>query len=229
MSGSDKPSNDYPPDNEKKLSGSELAMKRFLASMEIDFEKWHDGIGYNLTALDEMTKTDQDKIVEMLSTNLDDPWRTFEVLQHVNTPKALATINNALAHPSLQVRIAASRFAKGADKERERVLIEALRKSDIYSGLSQALDQVETFHPQGIVEALLLGLLTRGDSGAVNFAGMLLFIHGKADSSFDWDRRPLFLRFDTNDIKERIEAFVEICGIISVNPKPYLNALQKRE
>lgn len=229
MSGSDKPSNDYPPDNEKELSGSELAMKRFLASMEIDFEKWHDGIGYNLTALDEMTKTDQDKIVEMLSTNLNDPWRTFEVLQHVNTPKALAIINNALTHPSLQVRIAASRFAKGADKERERVLIEALRKSDIYSGLSQALDQVETFHPQGIVEALLLGLLTRGDSGAVNFAGMLLFIHGKADSSFDWDRRPLFLRFDTNDIKERIEAFVEICGIISVNPKPYLNALQKRE
>jgi hypothetical protein len=209
-------------DNKELLTRSNLAKKRFLESMEMTYEKWHDGVGYDLTALDEMTEDDKVSIVDMLSTSLDEPWRSFEALDHVNTPKALATIKNALRHPSLEVRIAASRFAKGADIDRERVLIEALERSDLYAGLSQALDEVETFHPQGIVDALLRGVLKRGDSAAVNFAGMLLYIYGKADSSFDLDHRPLFLRFKTDDLKEREEAFLEICRIIGVDPKPYL-------
>ena len=212
------------PTNEKDPSAiSKQARKRFLDSMEMNYEKWHDGIGYDLNAVDEMTQEDRDSIVEMLSANLDEPWRVFEVLEHVNTPKAIATINRALTHPSLEVRIAASRFAKDADTDRERILIEALESSDIYGGLSQALDEVETFHPKGIVDALLRGLLKRGDSGAVNFAGMLLYIHGKADSSFDWDYRPLFLRFQTDDLKEREKAFIEICRIIEVDPTPYVS------
>lgn len=215
-------SNDNSTDNKELLTRSNLAKKRFLESMEMNYEKWHDGIGYDLTALDEMTEADKDSIVDLLGTNLDEPWRSFEALEHVNTLKASATIKNALRHPSLEVRIAASRFAKGADIDRERVLIEALERSHLYSGLTQTLDQVETFHPQGIVDALLRGLLKRGDSGAVNFAGMLLYIYGKADSSFDWDRRPLFLRFDTDDLGERQQAFIAICTIIGVDPYPYL-------
>lgn len=222
MSDSRHPTSDTALPSREHSRDNTPAMKRFLASMEINFEKWHDGIGYDLAALDEINDAERDDIVRILSTNLDDPWRTFEALAHIGTPKALAIIKTALKHLSLEVRIAASRFVKGAELERESVLIEALEKSDIYSGLSQALDQIETFHPQGVVDALLRGLLKRGDSGAVNFAGMLIYIYGKADSSFDWDRRQLFLRFDTNDLNDREGAFVEICQIIGVNPEPYL-------
>lgn len=197
-------------------------MNRFLDSMEMNYEKWHDGVGYDLTALDEMTQSDKDYIAEMLiSSNQSDPWRKFETLEYIKTARSLAAINSALRHPSLEVRIAASRFARGADEDRERVLIEALEQSDLYEGLTQALDQIETFHPPGVIDALLRGLLKR-DSVAVNFAGMLFYIFGKADSSFDWNHRPFFLRFSTGERKEREQAFIQLCNIIGVDPKKYI-------
>ena len=203
---------------------STQAKKRFLDSMEMNSEKWHDGVGYDLLAIDEMAQPDKDSVVDVLSANLSEPWRTFEALERINTPKARSIISKNLENPSLDVRIAASRFVKSADKERERILIEALEKSEFYEGLTQALDQVETFHPQGVIDALLRGLLVRGDSAAVNFAGMLLYIYGKSDSSFDWDQRPLFLRFDTSNLDDRRKAFEELCGIIGISPKKYYQA-----
>jgi hypothetical protein len=200
------------------------AKKRFLASMEMNYEKWHDGVGYDLLAIDEMAQPDKDSVVDVLSANLSEPWRTFEALERINTPKARSIISKNLENPSLDVRIAASRFVKGADKEREQILIEALEKSEFYEGLTQALDQIETFHPQGIIDALLRGLLVHGDSAAVNFAGMLLYIYGKSDSSFDWDQRPLFLRFGTSNLDDRRKAFEELCGIIGISPKKYYQA-----
>ncbi|HKU50028.1 MAG TPA: hypothetical protein VJP79_08765 [Nitrososphaera sp.] len=207
---------------EELVAKSMRAKKRFRDSLEMNHEKWHDGIGYDLSALDEMTEQDKDDVVDILSNSfMSEPWRTFEALEYINTPKALSIIDKNLRHPSLDVRIAASRFAKGAEKEREQILIEALEKSEFYEGLTQALDQIESFHPQRVIEALLRGLLTRGDSAAVNFAGMLLYLYGKAESSFDWNRRPLFLRFATGNLDERRKAFVELCGIIGIDPKGY--------
>ena len=131
-------------------------------------------------------------------------------------------IKNTLRHPILEIRIAASRFAKSDNLERERLLIEALEIADFYGGLTHALDQVESFHTPGIIDALLRGFLKRSDSAAVNFAGMLFYIHGKADSSFDWSHRPFFLRFSTEDPNQRRQAFIELCEIIGMNPQQYL-------
>ena len=188
----------------------------------MDYEKWHDGTGYDLTALDETTQEDRQEIVGILRTKIDEPWRTFEALDRINTPDSLSEIERALKHPNLEVRIAAARFSRGRENEKERILVEALEKSEFYGGLTQALVQVETFHPPAIVDALLRGLLKRGDSGAVSFAGMLLYVHGKADSSFDWERRPLFLRFGAQNIEDRRKAFVELCEIIGVDASHYL-------
>jgi hypothetical protein len=188
----------------------------------MDYEKWHDGTGYDLTALDEMTQEDRQEIVGILRTKIDEPWWTFEALDRINTPDSLSEIERALKHPNLEVRIAAARFSRGRENEKERILVEALEKSEFYGGLTQALVQVETFHPAAIVDALLRGLLKRGDSGAVSFAGMLLYVHGKADSSFDWERRPLFLRFGAQNIEDRRKAFVELCEIIGVDASRYL-------
>jgi hypothetical protein len=190
--------------------------------MEMNFDKWHDGIGYDLEALDEMTSKDRDNVVELLlNFNQLNAWRNFEALNHLDTPKALTAINNGLRHPSFEVRIAASRFAKNADEDRERILIEALQNSEIYGGLSQALDQIETFHPDGVIEELLRGLLTR-NSEAVNFAGMLFFIFGKAETPFDWNFRPFFLKFNTDNHLEREKAFIELCNTLGLDSTKYL-------
>lgn len=218
--GDPPPTTADPAVREEIVAKSMRAKKRFLDSLEMNYEKWHDGIGYDLDSLDEMAERDKDEVVDILSNNvLPEPWRTFEALEHIGTPKGLSIINRNLRHSSLDVRIAASRFAEGAEKEREQILIEALEKSEFYEGLTQALDQIESFHPQGVIDALLRGLLARGDSTAVNFAGMLLYLYGKAESSFDWDRRPLFLRFASSNLDERKKAFAELCGIIGIDPK----------
>lgn len=208
--------------SDDRLERSSSAKKRFLASMVMDYEKWHDGTGYDLTALDEMTQEDRQEIIGILRTKIDEPWRTFEALDRINTPDSLSEIERALKHPNLEVRIAAARFSRGSENEKERILVEALEKSEFYRGLTQALDQVETFHSPAIVDALLRGLLKRGDSGAVSFAGMLLYVHGEADSSFDWERRPLFIRFGAQNIEDRRKAFVELCEIIGVDASRYL-------
>jgi len=49
---------------------------------------------------------------------------------------------------------------------------------------------------------------------------MLLFVHGQADSSFDWDQRPFFLKFNTADRTEREAMFRELCDRIGVAPAP---------
>jgi hypothetical protein len=51
-----------------------------------------------------------------------------------------------------------------------------------------------------------------------------MFIHGKADSSFDWTHRPLFLRFKTEDRAERESVFRELCEKIGVDPERHLKA-----
>ena len=58
----------------------------------------------------------------------------------------------------------------------------------------------------------------RGDGeAAVNFAALLYYLHGKAESSFDWAHRPFFLRFNTDDRAERMAAYRELCAQIGKN------------
>jgi hypothetical protein len=89
--------------------------------------------------------------------------------------------------------------------------VKALESAEIYGGLTQALLQIESFHPPEVVEALFRGVLARSGEVAVLLAAMLMYIHGKAASSFDWDQRPFFLKFNTDDRAERAEAFKDLC------------------
>jgi hypothetical protein len=109
-----------------------------------------------------------------------------------------------------------------SDDENTASLVEALEHAEFYGGLTQALDQAEGFHPPRVVDALFRGLLKREGENAVHFAAMLMFIHGKASTSFDWDQRPFFLQFHTEDRADRRRHFRELCERIDVNPDEML-------
>ena len=49
-----------------------------------------------------------------------------------------------------------------------------------------------------------------------------MFVHGQADSSFDWQHHPFFLRFKTDDGVERKMLFRELCEKIGVAAETYL-------
>ena len=89
-------------------------------------------------------------------------------------------------------------------------------------GLSQTLDDIEEYHPLEIEEALLKGLLNREGEVATLFAGMLFYIHGKSDEAFDMKLRPFFLRFNTPNREDRIQAFIELCKRLNIAPEKYL-------
>ena len=42
------------------------AYTRFLASMQMTFDKWHDGEGYDIDALEEMTDDERAEITLMI-------------------------------------------------------------------------------------------------------------------------------------------------------------------
>jgi len=64
--------------------------------------------------------------------------------------------------------------------------------------------------------------LNSDGESAVNIVGLLMYIYGKADEPFDWEQRPFFLRFNTEDVAERKAVFAELCEKVGVEASDYL-------
>lgn len=206
----------------KSISVSPL--QRFRKSMEIDYEKWHDGIGYDLDAIRAATKTERKAIEQMLTEHTPRDWRDIEALAKINTKNAQEIIKKAIKDPDPDVRVAVTRFAPNlvTNSERSQSIINALQHAEIFSGLSQVLDDVEEYHPKEVKEALITGLLSREGDIAVLFAAMLFYLCGKAKEPFDMKQRPFFLRFNTENREERVQAFRGLCKELNINPDTYL-------
>ena len=179
----------------------------------MDFEKWHDGIGYDIEAIKAASPAERTAIEQMLINHTPLDWRDIEALAEINTEKAREILKQAINDPDPDVRVAVTRYTSGlvSDNARTRSIVDALKNAEIFGGLSQVLDDVETYHPDEVKEALIDGLLKRKGDVAVLFAAMLFYIYGKADEPFDMAQRPFFLRFNTEDKAEREAVFLELC------------------
>jgi hypothetical protein len=189
------------------------ALDRFVRSLFIDYEMWHDGVGFDVDALREATPAERAVAETRLDATHD--WRDVEalaVLATVGSASAERALRDALTTGSQEIRLAVMRYAPQLvdDDARSAVLVQALETATVFDGFTATLDQVERFHPPPIVDALWRGLTTRQGDVAVHYAGMLAFIYGKADSTFDWSMRPLFLKFNTASNAERQAAVAEL-------------------
>jgi hypothetical protein len=144
-------------------SNSITPLQRFEKSMQIDFEKWHDGIGYDLEALKLASPTEREAIEQILIRHRPRDWRDIEALATIKTKNAEKTIKNAIKDPNPDVRVAVTRFAPNlvTNTEHTQSIIDALHSAKLFGGLSQVLDDVETYHPEEVKEALIAGLLSR--------------------------------------------------------------------
>lgn len=204
--------------------GEDSALRRFERSMAIDYEKWHDGIGYDLDALREAGPEERRAIEDLLVSRGERDWRDVEALALLDSTRAKEALKAAIAGGDAQVRMAVMRHAPElvAEAERTASLVKALEEAEFYGGLTEALDEAAEFHPPEVVEALFQGALQREGEVAVHFAAMLAYVHGTATEPFDWDQRPFFLRFHTEDAEERHTAFRELCGQLGVDAERYL-------
>jgi HEAT repeat protein len=205
-------------------SGSISPLRHFEKSMEIDYEKWHDGIGYDLDAIKSASQTERKVIEQILIHHNPRDWRDIEALAQIDTEDARETIKNAIKDPDPAVRVAVTRYAPNlvTNSERSHSIIEALQHAKIFGGLSQVLDDIEEYHPVEVKDALIKGLLRREGDVAVLFAAMLFYLYGKAKEPFDMKQRPFFLLFNTEDKEKRLKAFRELCKQLSINPEKYL-------
>mgnify|MGYP000470565047 CR=1 FL=1 len=217
---SEKPNEKPEEDNPRSLT----PLQRFEASMQIGFEEWHDGIGYDIESIRIASQTERDTIEQILINHSPRDWRDIEALAEIHTKCARETIKEAIKDPNPVVRLAVTRFAPQliTDKERTQSVIYALQKVEIFNGFSKVLDEVERYHPEEVKEALIKGLLTSKGGIAVHFAAMLFYLFGAAKESFDWKQRPFFLRFKTEDGEERVEVFRELCQKLKISAEKYL-------
>jgi hypothetical protein len=195
------------------------AIDRFRNSLFIDYEKWHDGVGYDLDALRELSPAERATAESRLDATHD--WRDVEalaVLATLGSPSAEQSLKHALRSGSHEIRLAVMKHAPHLvdDDTRSTSLVNALDIATPFDAFSETLEQVERFHPPAVVDALWRGLTTRQGDVAVHYAAMLAFIYGKADPAFDWHLRPLFLKFNTTSSAERQAAIAELRSRIGV-------------
>ncbi|MEP6835401.1 MAG: hypothetical protein ABJB74_18595 [Gemmatimonas sp.] len=209
------------------IKAGNVVLDKFQAAMHVDYDMWHDGVGYKLDVLTSATDDEKARIVKMLAPP--SGWRDIEALAALETEAARVEMRNALKHGNSEVRAAVLRYAPtvASDGEKLETILHALKYGQFYDDLTSVLGQVEEYHPPEVVNALFRGLFARPGEIATNYAGMLTFIHGKADSAFDWDQRPLFLKFNSDDSAERERAFQELCALLELNPTDVMTRIKE--
>ena len=209
-------------ETERRRSSQLLA--KFQSSMELNYERWKEGTSYDLDLLKTAGPEDRAFIEQLLLTRGVRDWRDVEALAALDTARTRAVLRETLVHGPREFATAVLRHAPqlASPAERTATLVAALEETAFYSGLTQALLEVQAYHPPAVIDALLRGVLRRSGGAQVHFAAMLLFLHGKASSAFDWEHRPYLLQFNTADSKEREALFLDLCGKIGVEAAAYI-------
>jgi hypothetical protein len=209
-------------------AANQTAIERFRKSMHVTYEMWHDGIGYNLDALEEATADERAAIEAQLLGRGISGWRDVEALVALGTDRALDVVRSAGVGASTEIRLAVARIAPDLVSEQERgeTIVHALETATLGDGLSGAIDQAAEFHPAAVIDALLRGARSREGQAAVHFAALLLFIHGITDEPFAWSERPFFLRFHSTGEERRL-VFRELCDKIGIDPASFETGQQR--
>src|SRR5690606_35695551 len=76
---------------------AEGALERFRRSMAVDYEKWHDGVGYDLAALRAATARERQEIEALLLARGVRDWRDVEALAALDSDAARHALRAAFA------------------------------------------------------------------------------------------------------------------------------------
>jgi len=106
--------------NDSDRSSSVSPLRRFEKSMVIDYEKWHDGIGYDIDALRSASPTERAAIEQMLIHHSLRDWRDIEALAEIDTESARESIKSAMKDLHPDVRVAVTRYAPNLVTANER-------------------------------------------------------------------------------------------------------------
>ncbi len=201
------------------------AYARFMASTEIDYERWHDGVPYDLAALAGLDDGERDVIEQWLLARADQDWRDLEALLAIGTERAGAAVVDQLLNGTVEMRLAAARRLPPdpvIEPAREAAIINGLETATLLTGLSDAIDLARDHPSPAVKDALFRSILRPDGESAVHAAALLAFLHGNAKEPFDWDRRDFYLQFNDDMPEVQMAAFRALCRECGVDPEPYL-------
>ncbi len=195
------------------------AYRRFMESMNIDFYKWHDGIGYDLDALNELDNDELKELETLLISRKDSDWRDVEALAALNTPFSIQALRDTLTSPNLECRLMAVRYLKDLNIEDhiEEVVVRTLPETTIGDGMSYALMLAKLYQTEKIRRAVLCSALTGKDDIRVHCAAMALYLYGVSKSDFDTDFKIIY-EFHERDLEVRKQIFERLCAMVGINP-----------
>lgn len=205
----------------------QTAFERFDESREMNYERWHDGIGYDMDAFAEMSL---DERISLQATFIPpQDWRDIEALLAIDSQVARDALVAAAKSGGLEMRLSImSRAPQLFDVDaKTKTLLQAVDDAAPYAGLSATLDEIEEFHPPEIQIAMFKAVLNRDGDIAYHMATSLAVIHGKISSRYDWTLRPMILELNTTDRTQRRKMFVALCDLLDVANKPELAEIAK--
>jgi len=193
-------------------------LKRFQDSLNLGYDQWHDGEGYDLEALRQLRGSERTIAEEILLSRNASDWRDIEALDILGTEKALEEMNRALSSSKIEVRIeAAERLKKREiieDEDIENVIIRSLDEVTFFNGMNRVMRLVEQYPSQKVREKIRWCAINGNDDIRVLAAAMYHFLSGCTESSFDWEYRPLYLRFGKHSKHDRKVALQELDELI---------------
>ena len=160
------------------------AWTRFVASLEMDMDKWRDGTGYDLAALTEMNDIERGAIREMIAARLGNlnrgaDWRDLEAAEALGLTDAIARrAEDDDPHTRLRVK-----EALGDTDSVIAELRDTIANSRDADAVSKALDHV-TNYPTDAVRQALITRVRMVDSQFIYAAMVMLEVFGGVDDAF---------------------------------------------
>ena len=196
-----------------------------MASTDVDYARWHDGIPYDLAALAELEEGERGVIEHWLLARAGKDWRDLEGLLAIGTERARAAVVDQLLNGTIEMRLAAARRLppdEVTEPAREAAIVKGLETATLLTGMSAAIGLARDYPSPAVKDALFRSILRPDRETAVHAAALLAFLHGNAKEPFDWDRRDFYRQFNDDVPEVRIAAFRALCLECGVDPGPYI-------
>lgn len=148
--------------------------------MNIGYIEWHDGLGYDLDALDRLEGKDREEAEKVLVPRAEKDWRDLEALDRLGTPGAMAAIVKARGSRNPEIRLHALGYGPAApEQEWEEAVVYGLARMKKYTdGLVYAFRAAINHPSEAVVAELWKVFLNRRRDGSYQAAERLCEIAG---------------------------------------------------
>lgn len=175
--------------------GDDAAWERFLAGLRIDYERWHDGVGFDLASIPALSPLQQRRAVDLLRTR-ELTWRELDALAQLDTPEAWEAIDEAVNDPQstmLRFRAASLQAEHGRRSDLSDVIVRELKRMERSDEGETAVLLAAREHDSPRVRMGLLWASWNRTPCAPNAAALLLFLTGHAADPLALEHRDIVL------------------------------------